>query len=480
MTTSEETPLLHEENAAHERDDYDAVQKHNEVYERFSPAAKRLFVGMTAFTALMALFVSGTFIPSIPQIANDLNTTPDVVSNAVSISMFTVALGSMTFSSYSTWYGRRPIYLIGLPLLVVGSFGVARSRSVPELFGWRIMQAFGASPGFSVGSGVIGDIYKLEERGFAMGVFTGAALIGPALAPVAGGWAAHYSSWRHMQEAIGVAAFATFIFVYFYLSETKHPQTKEIEKERLRAQGAGRKPPSFVFLNPVGPMKLLASPPMLLSTIAGYTALISDFVLLIPIAYTIGKRYHLGGNEFLIGLCFIPMGMGNFIGAPLAGKFSDRMVIKWRERRNGVWYPEDRLRATTPGLGYLIPLTLIASGLTTQYIPGPLGLTLNLIWFFFNGIGIDVVLSPVGSYCVDIMHEHSAEAVSANQGFRALMCALTIPAIFPLINSIGLIPVYAIFAGVAWIGYVLIIWLIRDGDRLRSLGGFKYSDATST
>ena len=52
------------------------------------------------------------------------------------------------------------------------------------------------------------------------------------------------------------------------------------------------------------------------------------------------------------------------------------------------------------------------------------------------------------------MHEHSAEAVSANQGFRALMCALTIPAIFPLINMIGLIPVYAIFAGVAWIGYV--------------------------
>ena len=54
MTTSEETPLLHDENAAQPRDDYDAVQKHNEVYERFSPAAKRLFVGMTAFTALMA------------------------------------------------------------------------------------------------------------------------------------------------------------------------------------------------------------------------------------------------------------------------------------------------------------------------------------------------------------------------------------------------------------------------------------------
>ena len=76
------------------------------------------------------------------------------------------------------------------------------------------------------------------------------------------------------------------------------------------------------------------------------------------------------------------------VGAPLAGKYSDYMVVKWRARRNGVWYPEDRLRAATPGLGYLIPLTLIAFGLTTHFVPGPLGLTLNLIWFFLNGIGV--------------------------------------------------------------------------------------------
>jgi MFS family permease len=38
---------------------------------------------------------------------------------------------------------------------------------------WRFVQAFGASPGMSVGAGVIGDIYKLEERGQAMGIFFG-------------------------------------------------------------------------------------------------------------------------------------------------------------------------------------------------------------------------------------------------------------------------------------------------------------------
>jgi MFS family permease len=38
---------------------------------------------------------------------------------------------------------------------------------------WRFVQALGSSPGLAVGSGVIGDIYKLEERGQAMGIFFG-------------------------------------------------------------------------------------------------------------------------------------------------------------------------------------------------------------------------------------------------------------------------------------------------------------------
>jgi MFS family permease len=42
---------------------------------------------------------------------------------------------------------------------------------------WRFVQALGASPGLAVGSGVIGDIYKLEERGQAMGIFFGVSFL---------------------------------------------------------------------------------------------------------------------------------------------------------------------------------------------------------------------------------------------------------------------------------------------------------------
>ena len=55
--------------------------------------------------------------------------------------------------------------------MIVGSVGVASASDVPSLMFWRFFQALGSAPGSSVGAGVIGDIYKLEERGKAIGIF---------------------------------------------------------------------------------------------------------------------------------------------------------------------------------------------------------------------------------------------------------------------------------------------------------------------
>ena len=63
------------------------------------------------------------------------------------------------------------MYTSSLPVVVFASAGVATATSIPGLLFWRFMQAIGASPSLILGAGVIGDIYKLEERGRAMGIF---------------------------------------------------------------------------------------------------------------------------------------------------------------------------------------------------------------------------------------------------------------------------------------------------------------------
>jgi MFS family permease len=157
--------------------------------------------------------VAGTFVPLLPQIAVDLNTTTAVVrcvidsdfcldsdsflkpSLTVSIAVFATSVGSLLGSSYSTFCtriylsvsrslfdrsatdGRRPVYLIGIPVLFISTIGVANSQSTSQLLFWRFCQAMGSSPGLTIGSAVIGDIYKLEERGTALGIFYAVRLL---------------------------------------------------------------------------------------------------------------------------------------------------------------------------------------------------------------------------------------------------------------------------------------------------------------
>jgi MFS family permease len=48
---------------------------------------------------------------------------------------------------------------------------VALSQNIPQIMICRVLQALGSSGALSVGTAVLGDIYKLEERGTAIGIF---------------------------------------------------------------------------------------------------------------------------------------------------------------------------------------------------------------------------------------------------------------------------------------------------------------------
>ena len=57
-----------------------------------------------------------------------------------------------------------------MPLLFIGSMGVAASQTISQLIVWRFVQTIGASPALVIRPAVVGDIYKVEERGQAMGI----------------------------------------------------------------------------------------------------------------------------------------------------------------------------------------------------------------------------------------------------------------------------------------------------------------------
>ncbi|THH29030.1 hypothetical protein EUX98_g5165 [Antrodiella citrinella] len=480
--TTEESPLLGASDPT--------VLEHEAVYRRFSSTHKIWIVALVSFCGLIPLFVSGSFIPSIPEIAKDLDSTGEVVSLAVSLSVLTSAFGCLLWATYSSFYGRKPIYVLSLLFQVAGSLGVSQSRTVAELLTLRVLQAFGSSSGLSIGIAVIGDIYRLEERGTASGIFFGCVLLGPALAPVAGGFAAQYYSWRLMQLALAVAGVATLVFVIVFLPETSHPGVRGVDKVE---EGKTK----WVWLNPLKSLTLLRSPNVLLVALAGGITLLVDYSLLVPIAYTMGARYNID-NAAIIGALFIPSGLGNLLGAPIAGKLSDMVVVRMRAQRGGVWVPEDRLRVTLIGASLMIPLSILGSGIFITYVDGTPGIVLNLICLFVNGLGVctrlfdplhmgathacfisqvDFVLSPSAAYGVDILHSRSAEVSAATMALRGVIIAACTSTILPLINTLGVLTTYTIAAVIGWIGFGFLWSVVHYGGRMRAYVDVGYSTA---
>ncbi|KAG2052807.1 MFS general substrate transporter [Suillus hirtellus] len=436
---SEESPML-------------VPTSHEAVYDRFAPDQKRWILSRVSFVGLLAMFIQVTFVPSIPRIAKDLDLTDAVVSVAFSISIFAHAIGALVWASYSSFYGRRTIYLWGMLFLCVGSCGVALSASLQSLLFWRFVQMFGCSGALSLGIGVIGDLYKLEERGTAIGAFFSITLIGYTVAPFVGGAATQYWSWRNLHYFIGAWGLLEMLFIYLSLPETSHPGTLGIDKL------PSRRSIHIVWINPLSTLWLLRSPNLFA---------VNNTVLVVPMAYTIGVQYGIT-NEAIIGAFFLPNGLGSFTGTLIAGRLSDIVIRRWREKRRGAWCPEDRLRATWIGGLIIVPLSIGASGLITTYIGGPIGLALNVLCLYANGVGVDSVTNPINSYNVDVVHSRSAEATAACIASWSLILSATSTIIVPSIQRIGVAWTNIIAAVLAIIGQGIIFLTIRYGDHMRA------------
>lgn len=81
-------------------------------------------------------------------------------------------------------------------------------------------------------------------------------------------------------------------------------------------------------------------------------------------------------------------------GAAIVGCISDHTVINWKNKRGGVWYPEDRLRAAVIAYAIIVPIPLLVYGLANQFVDGTPGLVICLVCLFINGIGVSLFLQP--------------------------------------------------------------------------------------
>ena len=113
------------------------------------------------------------------------------------------------------------------------------------------------------------------------------------------------------------------------------------------------------------------------------------------------------------------------VGSSWAGPYSDRVLISLRKGRNGVWIGEDRLRATYLGGAVLAPMSILVSGLFTQFWPGNGSFIPNMICLIVNGIGVSSLKSTSRYVPLTVGGSRRSQLSSTRRARTSLISCMT-------------------------------------------------------
>jgi EmrB/QacA subfamily drug resistance transporter len=133
------------------------------------------------FLAALDQTVVGTALPKIiTQLGGN-----DLYTWAFTAYLLTSTISGPLYGKLSDLFGRRPIFLFGIGVFMVGSLLAGLSQEMWQLVGARGIQGLGAGALFPIALAVIADLFAPSERGRYQGLFGAvfglSVLVGPAI-----------------------------------------------------------------------------------------------------------------------------------------------------------------------------------------------------------------------------------------------------------------------------------------------------------
>lgn len=142
-------------------------------------------------------FIDGTVVNvALPVLQRELNVTvADLQWVVESYALFLAAL-LLVGGSLGDHYGRRRIYGIGVGLFAAASVWCGFASDANQLILARAAQGIGGALLVPGSLAIIGATFSQEQRGRAIGTWSGFTGITAALGPVLGGWLVEHATWR--------------------------------------------------------------------------------------------------------------------------------------------------------------------------------------------------------------------------------------------------------------------------------------------
>jgi DHA1 family bicyclomycin/chloramphenicol resistance-like MFS transporter len=165
-------------------------------------------------------------VPALPVLATTFGRDISVAQMTVSLYMVGIACSQIIMGPLSDRFGRRPVLLGGIGLMVAASAACIFAETLPQLIAARFLQALGGASGMVVSRAIIRDLYSRERISSMISLVIAVMMIAQMLSPLTGGLLEITFGWRAIFYLITAASLAITIMIALMLPETRRERVE--------------------------------------------------------------------------------------------------------------------------------------------------------------------------------------------------------------------------------------------------------------
>ncbi|KAI6716097.1 caffeine resistance protein [Marssonina coronariae] len=441
---------------------------------------KWLVTDVLSATGFNRIMVSTIMAPALTTIAKELAMSPTEAAMSMSIYLLATAFGPLFIGPLSEIYGRSFVLHSSNVWFLVWNIVCGFAETKGTLIAARFLAGFGASAIYALAGGVLGDLWRPEERGKSTGAYLLIPLLAVAVGPIIGGFIAENSTWRWMFWSTSIFQAAMITVSFFSFQETSGALILRKRAALLRKEtgiaayytlnsllDGDRSRLRIISKALTRPIRLLLFHPIIQiqAVIYGF-----DYGILYIVLSTFSDLWkdRYGQSVEISGLHYIAVSMGELVASQIGGMMMDYL---WKRAKRENPAPESRIPLVFPGC-VIGSVGMLIYGWTAEY---------HLHWAVVD-VGVFVLLfglqlggPPMTGYVIEAYPEHTSSAMAATQFVKSLT-AFCFPLFAPtMYNVLGYGWSNSLLALLGlMLGIPLPWWLWKNGARLRAKAGTTY------
>ena len=148
-----------------------------------------------ALTAIGALSID-MFLPGLPQIQSDFNTTTSNSQLTLSLFMIGLALGNLFVGAISDAMGRKTPLVVAMLLFTMASIGIIFVENIWIMIALRFVLGFCGGAGAVISRAISSDLYSGKQLTKFLALLMLVNGVAPVIAPALGGVILSFATWR--------------------------------------------------------------------------------------------------------------------------------------------------------------------------------------------------------------------------------------------------------------------------------------------